>query len=120
MQVLTGMSRGAHSNVELGGELLPLRGRRSRRIARRRSARWERRTGAGRRRRLPLGTGAAALPALAGTLRTRIPRDARHDWASEGTGVPDPFAALGLTFDDVLLLPGETDVIPSEVDTTSR
>ena len=31
-----------------------------------------------------------------------------------------PFAALGLTYDDVLLLPGETDVIPSEVDTTSR
>ena len=35
-------------------------------------------------------------------------------------GLPDKFAALGLTFDDVLLLPGETDVIPSEVDTTSR
>jgi len=34
--------------------------------------------------------------------------------------VPAPFAALGLTFDDVLLLPGETDVIPSEVDTTTR
>jgi len=33
----------------------------------------------------------------------------------------DPaFPPLGLTFDDVLLLPGETDVIPSEVDTTSR
>ena len=36
----------------------------------------------------------------------------------------DAFAAkfpiLGLTFDDVLLLPGETDVIPSEVDTTTR
>ncbi|MGE9808234.1 MULTISPECIES: IMP dehydrogenase [unclassified Janibacter] len=32
----------------------------------------------------------------------------------------DPFAKLGLTYDDVLLLPGETDVIPSEVDTTSR
>ena len=31
-----------------------------------------------------------------------------------------PFAPLALTFDDVLLLPGETDVIPSEVDTTSR
>src|SRR5678816_4377743 len=29
-------------------------------------------------------------------------------------------APLALTFDDVLLLPGETDVIPSEVDTTSR
>jgi IMP dehydrogenase len=27
---------------------------------------------------------------------------------------------LGLTFDDVLLLPGETDVVPSEVDTRSR
>lgn len=32
----------------------------------------------------------------------------------------DPFAKLGLTYDDVLLLPGETDVIPSEVDTTAR
>jgi len=31
-----------------------------------------------------------------------------------------PFAALALTFDDVLLLPGETDVIPSQADTTSR
>ncbi|MDX5319041.1 MAG: IMP dehydrogenase, partial [Actinomycetes bacterium] len=27
---------------------------------------------------------------------------------------------LGLTYDDVLLLPGATDVIPSEVDTSSR
>jgi len=27
---------------------------------------------------------------------------------------------LGLTYDDVLLLPGPTDVVPSEVDTTSR
>jgi IMP dehydrogenase len=36
------------------------------------------------------------------------------------TGVPDKFATLGLTFDDVLLLPGETDVVPSDVDTTSR
>ncbi len=34
--------------------------------------------------------------------------------------IPAKFATLGLTFDDVLLLPGETDVIPSEVDTTSR
>ncbi len=29
-------------------------------------------------------------------------------------------APLGLTYDDVLLLPGETDVVPSEVDTTTR
>ncbi len=32
----------------------------------------------------------------------------------------DILAPLGLTYDDVLLLPGETDVIPSEVDTTTR
>jgi IMP dehydrogenase len=38
----------------------------------------------------------------------------------EQPGIPDKFAALGLTYDDVLLLPGETDVIPSEVDTTAR
>src|SRR3954467_945532 len=30
------------------------------------------------------------------------------------------FPVLGLTYDDVLLLPGETDVVPAEVDTTSR
>jgi IMP dehydrogenase len=40
--------------------------------------------------------------------------------AGAAAGVPDKFAALGLTYDDVLLLPGETDVIPSEVDTTAR
>ena len=33
---------------------------------------------------------------------------------------PDPFGLVGLTYDDVLLLPGESDVVPSEVDTTSR
>jgi IMP dehydrogenase len=35
-------------------------------------------------------------------------------------GVPAKFATLGLTFDDVLLLPGPTDVVPSEADTTAR
>src|SRR3954452_7551738 len=42
-------------------------------------------------------------------------------------GFPDPseqsadlLAPLGLTYDDVLLLPGETDVVPSEVDTSTR
>ena len=33
---------------------------------------------------------------------------------------PQSLAPLALTFDDVLLLPEETDVVPSEVDTTSR
>ncbi|PTT17468.1 IMP dehydrogenase [Microbacterium sp. HMWF026] len=32
----------------------------------------------------------------------------------------DPFGFIGLTYDDVLLLPGHTDVIPSEADTSSR
>lgn len=32
----------------------------------------------------------------------------------------DPFGYTGLTYDDVLLLPGHTNVIPSEVDTSSR
>ncbi|MFA7323107.1 MAG: IMP dehydrogenase [Candidatus Nanopelagicales bacterium] len=34
--------------------------------------------------------------------------------------VADKFAYLGLTYDDVLLLPAESDVVPSEVDTTAR
>jgi IMP dehydrogenase len=42
------------------------------------------------------------------------------DAADLPTGVPDKFAAVGLTYDDVLLLPGETDVIPADVDTSSR
>ena len=35
-------------------------------------------------------------------------------------GVPEPFATLGLTFDDVLLQPAESDIIPSQVQTESR
>ncbi len=35
-------------------------------------------------------------------------------------GVPDKFGPLGLTFDDVLLQPYQSDVVPSEVDTRSR
>ena len=35
-------------------------------------------------------------------------------------GVPQPFEAIGLTFDDVLLQPVESDVIPSAADTSSR
>ncbi len=44
--------------------------------------------------------------------------DDRSAGASEA--YPAKFARLGLTYDDVLLLPGETDVVPSEVDTSSR
>lgn len=31
-----------------------------------------------------------------------------------------PFAPLGLTYDDVLLLPGHSDLAPADIDTTSR
>ena len=32
----------------------------------------------------------------------------------------DPFALIGLTYDDVLLLPGQSDVIPSSVQTATQ
>ena len=34
--------------------------------------------------------------------------------------LPEKFAALGLTYDDVLLLPGHSDLAPDEIDTTAR
>ena len=34
--------------------------------------------------------------------------------------VPEKFAALGLTYDDVLLLPGHSDLAPDDIDTSSR
>ncbi len=34
-------------------------------------------------------------------------------------GVPEKFATLGLTYDDVLLLPGASEVLPNAVDTSS-
>jgi IMP dehydrogenase len=40
----------------------------------------------------------------------------QHDASQEN----DPFGFIGLTYDDVLLLPGHTDVIPSEADTSSQ
>ena len=39
---------------------------------------------------------------------------------SEFQEAQDPFALTGLTYDDVLLLPGDTDVIPSEASTRTR
>ena len=34
--------------------------------------------------------------------------------------IPEKFAALGLTYDDVLLLPGESDLAPTDIDTSTR
>jgi len=44
-------------------------------------------------------------------------RPLSHDLSYDG--VPDKFGYQGLTFDDVLLVPAESDVVPSEVDTAS-
>ena len=38
----------------------------------------------------------------------------------ETHSLPDKFARLGLTFDDVLLVPAESSVVPNEVDTATR
>jgi IMP dehydrogenase len=54
------------------------------------------------------------------TIRKFSAPTAAYHGFMEQTGIPEKFAPLGLTYDDVLLLPGETDVIPSDVDTTAR
>jgi IMP dehydrogenase len=38
----------------------------------------------------------------------------------QADNVPEKFAALGLTYDDVLLLPGHSDLVPDEIDTSTR
>ena len=45
----------------------------------------------------------------------RVPRP--YD---EPVEIPEKFAALGLTYDDVLLLPGHSDLAPADINTTSR
>lgn len=62
------------------------------------------------------GGGAGPLPTRDAT---PLPL-AYHAGVSDSITSPDLFAPTALTYDDVLLLPGLTDVIPSEVDTTSR
>ena len=52
---------------------------------------------------------------------THFQEDARQKYFyNEEVSENNPFALVGLTYDDVLLLPGATDVIPSEVDTTAQ
>ncbi|MBI1378466.1 MAG: IMP dehydrogenase [Frankiales bacterium] len=69
--------------------------------------------GLGRRRSAVGGAGGSGYPGAHRPAAGRPPVSDTH-------GIPEKFAALGLTYDDVLLLPGETDVVPSDVDTTSR
>jgi IMP dehydrogenase len=42
------------------------------------------------------------------------------DLAPSGTGLPEKFAREGLTFDDVLLLPADSAVLPNDVSTATR
>jgi IMP dehydrogenase len=42
------------------------------------------------------------------------------DLASPGTALPEKFAKEGLTFDDVLLVPAESAVLPNDVSTATR
>jgi IMP dehydrogenase len=42
------------------------------------------------------------------------------DSVAGADGLPAKFAMLGLTYDDVLLLPGESDMAPQDIDTASR
>jgi IMP dehydrogenase len=42
------------------------------------------------------------------------------DLAPAGAGLPEKFAREGLTFDDVLLVPAESSVLPNDVSTASR
>lgn len=64
-------------------------------------------------------TGACAHPRQG---HTRFVRERRPKvpGENESEAAPTPFGQLGLTYDDVLLLPGYTDMIPSEADTTSQ
>src|SRR3954454_1092724 len=42
------------------------------------------------------------------------------DLAPSGTELPEKFAREGLTFDDVLLVPAESGVLPNDVSTATR
>jgi IMP dehydrogenase len=44
----------------------------------------------------------------------------RLDLAPSGTSLPEKFAREGLTFDDVLLVPAESAVLPNAVSTATR
>ena len=70
-----------------------------------------------------LGDGPGRLVRAPTTVGLRVRPRHRHPTmraVSDSITNSDLFAPTGLTYDDVLLLPRLTDVIPSEVDTVSR
>src|SRR5436190_18745593 len=62
----------------------------------------------------PRGTGRLAAPV------DWPPRRSKGSRLLMTSDVPEKFAALGLTYDDVLLLPGFSDLAPTDIDTTTR
>lgn len=68
----------------------------------------------------PSAPASSQTPADSGTYTYQIPRLGQ---ASSQTPVPadsaDPFSYVGLTYDDVLLLPGYSELAPAEIDTTT-
>jgi IMP dehydrogenase len=51
---------------------------------------------------------------------TQISRGISENGQTPGQLRPDKFTGIGLTFDDVLLLPAHSDVLPNEVSTATR
>src|SRR4051794_38388239 len=84
------------------------------------SGSWAPRTGPRRSRSDCVAVSSAEPSGLRDVGRSVLPPTYPVGMTELGHSPADPFARIGLTYDDVLLLPGETDVIPSEVDTTSR
>ncbi|OHV38893.1 IMP dehydrogenase [Parafrankia colletiae] len=73
--------------------------------------------------------GSAATPTTSTTRAAGEPRidpapgpaaDVRSAPGAEGAALPPKLAMLGLTYDDVLLLPAASEVVPSSVDTSTR
>ena len=70
---------------------------------------------------VPRRTAPATYPSLArGKGNDANAPATTYNWPMGELSTHDPFSLTGLTYDDVLLLPELTDVVPSSVDTSSR
>ena len=70
---------------------------------------------------MPRRTAPATYPSLArGKGNDANAPATTYNWPMGELSTHDPFSLTGLTYDDVLLLPELTDVVPSSVDTSSR
>src|SRR5690606_36068621 len=79
----------------------------------------DRPTGGDQGHRTHGGHPARPRPAAPSRGGRRCQADCRRAYHGE-VDVPEKSATLGLTYDDVLLLPGHSDLAPDEIDTTTR